>query len=438
MARTDTAPTTETLWGNANWRLLWGGQTASVLGDLVFDVTAVLWIASFFAVGDPNLPLATGAAFFCVGLPAVLLGPAAGVFVDRWPKIRTMQTANIIQAVSIASLLVLSFIQNQLPTPVVLGWIYTALLVTNAASQFFIPAKTVIVAGAVPSALRTAAVSATLVTANVLGLVAPSLAAPLMYTIGVQFALIVNTVSFVISLLFLSRVRVVEPERSVPDPKDSFLQSFWNEFRQGLVFIKSSRYVSTLVVILLVVGCMDGAFNGLLIPFMDDSLGLERRWLGPIESLAAGSALVGAAAAGLLAKKFRPVALIGPCTLIGGLFFLAFAGGWHWAIVLGFLALGTAVFSVLTVFVGPILMDSTPRNLLGRVVAVLTPMSAVAGIASALASGAIVSHVIPDAQLTTSVSQLGPVNIVLLVTAVGVVAVGVFAWARLRTAEPTE
>jgi hypothetical protein len=48
------------LWRNRNWRLLFAGQAISILGDFIFNVTLVLWIATVIARDRSWAPLAVG------------------------------------------------------------------------------------------------------------------------------------------------------------------------------------------------------------------------------------------------------------------------------------------------------------------------------------------------------------------------------------------
>lgn len=69
-------------------------------------------------------------------LPAVLLGPLAGVFVDRTSKRGVMLWTNVLRA-----LLMLGFLLSFLAAPLSLFAIYTATFAASAVSQFFSPAE---------------------------------------------------------------------------------------------------------------------------------------------------------------------------------------------------------------------------------------------------------------------------------------------------------
>ncbi|HYL42176.1 MAG TPA: hypothetical protein VEU97_02220, partial [Ktedonobacteraceae bacterium] len=49
---------------NRNFALLWSGQAISILGDVIFDTTLVLWIANRIALKQPWAPLAVSGVMF--------------------------------------------------------------------------------------------------------------------------------------------------------------------------------------------------------------------------------------------------------------------------------------------------------------------------------------------------------------------------------------
>ena len=100
MDSTTPSPTSPTLalLANRNFVLLWLGQAISRLGDTVFDFTLLLWIAAVLARQEPWAPLAVSGVLVAQTLPMILVGPVAGVFVDRWDKRRLMLWMDLLRA----------------------------------------------------------------------------------------------------------------------------------------------------------------------------------------------------------------------------------------------------------------------------------------------------------------------------------------------------
>src|ERR1035438_4579137 len=71
---------------NRNYAKLWYGQAASAVGDSVFGTTLVLWVSQVLASGRAWAPTAVSGILVAAGAAFVLVGPVAGVFVDRWNR----------------------------------------------------------------------------------------------------------------------------------------------------------------------------------------------------------------------------------------------------------------------------------------------------------------------------------------------------------------
>jgi len=112
---------------NRNWRLLWIGQSVSATGDMVFYITVLLWIATIIAKDQPWAPVAASGALIATAGPVLVVGPLAGVFVDRWDRRRTMLTADAARFALIASLLALPLLRHQIPVGAQLAIVYGVL-----------------------------------------------------------------------------------------------------------------------------------------------------------------------------------------------------------------------------------------------------------------------------------------------------------------------
>src|ERR1041384_6024182 len=117
-------------------RRLWAAQVVSVFGDFL-AIFAVLSYVSFNLHASAAQVTLISVSFM---VPFALIGPVAGVFVDRWNVKRTMIASDLIRA---ALVLALVFATT-------LGEIYAILFLLSAVSTFFVPAQTVTLRTIVP------------------------------------------------------------------------------------------------------------------------------------------------------------------------------------------------------------------------------------------------------------------------------------------------
>ena len=180
---------------NRNFRLLYIGQTISQLGDW-FNAIAV------YALLLDLTGSATAVAWMMIVqfLPVAVVGPLAGVVVDRVDRRRLMIATDLLRGSLILGLLLV-----RRPGDV---WIaYVVMALTVGGSAFFEPARTATIPNLtspdelVPAnALSSATWSAMLAIGASLGGIVTAAA-------GRQVAFIVNAASFFVSALFIAQTR---------------------------------------------------------------------------------------------------------------------------------------------------------------------------------------------------------------------------------------
>ena len=117
-------------------RRVWFAQVISLLGDFL-ALFAVISVVSFRLHGTPAQVTGVQIAYM---LPLALLGPIAGVFVDRWPLKPTLVWSDLIRA---ALVIVLLF-------TTAMWQIYLVLVALSCVSSFFAPAQSVTIRSHVP------------------------------------------------------------------------------------------------------------------------------------------------------------------------------------------------------------------------------------------------------------------------------------------------
>jgi len=80
---------------NRDYAKLWYGQAVSAVGDSVFATTLVLWVSQVLAGGRSWAPAAVSGILVAAAAAFALVGPVAGVFVDRWSRKSTMMRTEV-------------------------------------------------------------------------------------------------------------------------------------------------------------------------------------------------------------------------------------------------------------------------------------------------------------------------------------------------------
>src|SRR5215467_8772825 len=298
---------------NRDYARLWYGQAVSTVGDLVFSTTLVLWVSTRLGKGQSWAPAAVSGLMICLFLAVMVVGPVAGVFVDRWPRRRTMLRTEVLRAVLVGGLTALAFLPTDaLPIWLWLTLIYLVVFTVEAAEQFFNPSRFAtiveVVRGDVDRARAAGIGQATQAVAAIIG---PPLAAPLLFTVGLQWALLLNALSYVVSYAAIASIRTP----SAAPPEASERQSLRREFVAGLRMFAGNRFLVTLLTVAFIAQCGTGAMNALEVFFVTDNLHAHASLLGFLATSFGVGSIIGALAAGrvvrlMTARRATWVALV--------------------------------------------------------------------------------------------------------------------------------
>lgn len=181
---------------NRNFRFLWFGQIVSQLGDW-FNTVAVFSLL-FELTGS-----ATSVALMMVLqiLPVAIVGPAAGVVVDRFDRRRIMIAADVVRGTAVLGLLFVTSADR-----VWLAYLVTALMVS--ATGFFEPSRSATVPTIVGRERLVAANAISTGTWSAMLAIGASLGGLVAATLGRDAAFIINALSFFLSAAFLWQLRV--------------------------------------------------------------------------------------------------------------------------------------------------------------------------------------------------------------------------------------
>ena len=220
---------------NRNFRLLFIGQAVSQLGDW-FNSVAV------FALLLDLTGSATAVAWMMIVqfLPMAIVGPLAGVVVDRVDRRRLMVATDIIRGVLVLGLLLVRTRER-----VWLAYVVMALTVTGSA--FFEPARTATIPNVtskdelIPAnALSSATWAAMLAVGASIGGLVTAVA-------GRDFAFVINSASFLVSAWFINRT-TYDSTPPVKAPRVGWAAvSGLRDLVDGLSYVRKSGHIAALM-----------------------------------------------------------------------------------------------------------------------------------------------------------------------------------------------
>lgn len=302
------------LFRNRSFMALWFGQTVSFVGDYF------QWLAIPILVERmTGSSLLVGLAVISNALPMLVLGPVAGVFVDRWDRKRTMIVADVLRG-----LLVLLCLVVRTPDQV---WIYYVVgFLMSCVSRFFFPSQNAVLPLIVPERDDLLAANGLMQIVQTLGLlIGPALAGFSIGLWGEQVAFVVNSLTFFVSAVAILTMTVPRTTlgRRVVEGVGGELSAVWAELREGVVYLFGNRVMVGVLLCMGVVQLGVGAINVLWVPFMQRTFGLGPEGLGAVDAAQGVGMLLGGVALGFVVARFSKRNLAGwGIAFIGGMIVL--------------------------------------------------------------------------------------------------------------------
>jgi predicted MFS family arabinose efflux permease len=353
-------------------RLLWAGQLLSSLG------TWLLFVALPYRVFQlTGSPVATGLSFVA-GLPATVLGPLAGVLVDRWDRRLTMLAADLGRAAAILPLLLFHRVDQ-------LWLVYAVLVVESLLAQLFDPAAVALLPALVgrgPSLTSANALMSTI--AAVSRILGASLGGVVFAAWGLQTLVWVDAGTYAISAASLALLRW-RPAAGEPAPSTAGAAF---DALGGPRHLVASRPLRGLLAVAAAFAAANGAYTALLVPDVQLRLHARAGALGLVLAATGAGFLVGAPAGRALLHRFgvRPTTSLS--LLATGIAFLVWFGTDRLAVAVAAAVAAGASAVVFLVGRHTQVQLLTPDRLLGRVSAAFLAAEAAASLAGTALGGA--------------------------------------------------
>lgn len=332
------------------FRKLWLSQLVSMFGDFL-ALYAVLSEMSFkMHATARGITLVT--VFFL--LPLALVGPVAGVFVDRWDAKRTMVVSDFSRAV-----LTLGLVLAGVP------WqIYAVFFAISTFSSFFNPAQSVAMPQIVPLSQLMSANAVTQQTLQLVRIVSPAVAGALAGWAGPSACYYLDSASFLFSGVLISSIAI--PARAAHPEKK--MESVLGDLFSGTRFILTHTVIGFVILSIAAGTFAISAFGSLTAVYVRDVLHGGPYLFGGMGSMIGGGMLAAGFAVPHLARRVKsPAYLISAGIFLCGVFIALIARIGHPVVALaGCAGIGIGV-SLLIIPAMTIMQGQVPAEMRGRV-----------------------------------------------------------------------
>lgn len=338
-----------------NFRLLWIGQSLSMVGDQ-FKFVALSWLVLSLTGRSGAL----GSVLMLQAIPRSILMVFGGVASDRVRPRTVMLASDLLRGLVVATFAVL-VATNLIRMP----HVYALALIFGLVHAFFMPAATAITPDLVPAELLRPANAVNQITMQVVMALAPALAGFVIARAGTAAGFGVDAASFVLSALFLAALALAPRDRTASRP--SALRDFLN----GLAYLKQQRLLRYMIVMASVFffGQAGATYVGLPV-LAKGPLAAGPGGLGLLFSASGVGALLGGAIGGMVHVRRR--GLIGGVLIIAmGCVIAAIAlTRTLWAAA-ALLFLSGAAMSWVGITYMTVIQQTTDRAFMGRVMGML-------------------------------------------------------------------
>lgn len=264
---------------------LWLGQLVSSFGDTLHYIALVVLV---FQLSGQGLAVAGLVASEVV--PVLVLGPIAGVVIDRFGRKGILIGADLVRAVLVASLV--------WPQGVWHAYVVAAGLA--GANVFFGPTVNAVIPVLTTPEQRLAANSVSWSTGRLVQILGASTAGAIIATAGTGAAFVIDAATFVVSAGLISTLAIAPHAGQLERGASRGLGAFFGDARAGLGFARRDPFVSRLLVVQSLASLAVGATGAMLVVLAERHLRL------PPEGFAW---LVGAIGAGALVGPLIPNAV---------------------------------------------------------------------------------------------------------------------------------
>ncbi len=352
------------IFKNRDFFLLWIGQIISQLGDRL-DQMALIALVYSKAPGS-TMSIAKILSFTII--PVFLIGPVAGVYVDRWDRRRIMYISDFLRAALVLCIAV-SFINKSL------GWVYLIIFIIFSIGRFFVPAKMAIIPDLVEQKhllMANSLVNTTGMIAAVLGF---GISGIVVEKLGAKAGFYLDSLSFLVSgscIFFIAKkaMSLTSLKKVSREAVEVLRKSVLEDIKDGLLYFFKEKKLRFTAGVIFALWAALGAVYVVVIVFIQQTLHSATKDLGLLIMFLGLGLFIGSLIYGKFGQRVSHYKIIFVCLILSGIMLVVFAFGINYypcfavAAALSFL-LGT-VISPIMIATNTIIHKVSANHMMGK------------------------------------------------------------------------
>jgi predicted MFS family arabinose efflux permease len=341
---------------------------------------AVMLIRVFDLTGSP---FATSLIPVFSSLPGILLGPVAGVLVDRWSRQRVMAGCAL-------ALVVLLLVSLPFAVDPDVWLLYAIIAIQSAVMTFHSPAENALLPSLVDETDLRTANSLNALNDGIGRVAGPAIGATLLVTQGLAVTLFVSAMIYLVGWLLLRGVN--DPRSARPDGLPGPVgrpEPAWRSFHDGIAVVRAIPVIGVLVAISALILVADVPLSAVLPAFMRESVGVSAEFFGNTMSVRGITGLLGGVIVVLLSRRVHETWLLAGGLLVQGMsYFVLGAANSVVISVLVLVPIGPAWAAVQTGFL-TLVQKHAPDEVRGRVFALMGTVNGIVVLVVSISAGAL-------------------------------------------------
>ena len=359
---------------NRSFSFLWVGQIISQLGDRL-DQMALIGFIYLRAPGS-SIEIAKILSFTII--PVFLIGPLAGVYVDRWDRRRTMYICDLLRAGLVLTIpAFLFYTKNLLP-------IYLVIFTVFCIGRFFVPAKLAIIPDLVDTKDLLIANSLVNITGMIAAIVGFGISGILVEWLGAKSGFYLDSLSFLISgsLIFFITCRAAGNCAARPRDQygikavsreivDVIRKSVFQEIKEGTLYFLKNKDIRFAAGVIFILWSALGAVYAVSIAFVQKTLQSATKDLGLLAMLLGLGLFLGSLVYGRFGQRLSHYKTIFVSLILSGVMLMVFAFGIshfpHFFVAAGLAILLGLVISPIMIASNTIIHNASSNDMMGKI-----------------------------------------------------------------------